>query len=427
MIRRQRLPGQLVIQMTDHCNARCPQCGMRVTNGFARTRLATADIKAMLRGAAKMGVQAVSFTGGEPVLFLEELAELIRYAGNLGISFIRTGTNGFFMQRPGSPGFEGRVRRVVKTLADTPLRNFWISIDSADPDTHSTMRGFDDLIDGLARALPIFHAHGIYPAANLGINRNLAGRPLPVLGPDADAGDRARFYRAYKSAFRRFYRFVADLGFTMVNTCYPMSVEADPTPGGLRPVYAATAEDAVVRFGKQEKSILFQALLETIGEFRSRLRIFSPRCSLYRLSRFHGGDPSGVYPCRGGIDFFFVSAGSGHAFPCGYRGQETFGKFQHMEGLPGPPKGPGCFQCDWECFRDPSELFGPLLRLATPLSLVREMRRDPIFFRLWKEDLAYYRACGFFHGRRPPDPSRMAGWDAATLSADNRPGDVSRP
>ena len=90
-----RVPGQVVVQITDRCNARCPQCGMRATESFTRSTLATDAIKRIIDAAASRGVQAISFTGGEPLLDLPRLVELIRYAGDAGIPYIRTGTNGF--------------------------------------------------------------------------------------------------------------------------------------------------------------------------------------------------------------------------------------------------------------------------------------------------------------------------------------------
>lgn len=35
--------------------------------------------------------------------------------------------------------------------------------------------------------------------------------------------------------------------------------------------------------------------------------------------------------CRGGIDFFFVSAADGLAYPCGYRGRECLGDYADMD------------------------------------------------------------------------------------------------
>ena len=283
---RGRIPGQLVIQLTDHCNARCPQCGMRTTEGFQRSRLSEKAVRGIIDAAAEKGVRALSFTGGEPMLFRKELMELIRYAGQAGIPLLRTGTNGFFFAGADHPGFEDRIESIAEALAETPLRNFWISLDSSVPGIHESMRGFPGVVDGIEKGLPIFHRHGIYPSVNLGINRNITEgtRSAEFKGiPENPEEYGARFYAQYQKAFRAFYRFVINLGFTIVNSCYPMSLEADVDR--LSPVYAASSEDAVVRYSAAEKALLFKALLDTIPEFRSRIRIFSPRISLYALHR----------------------------------------------------------------------------------------------------------------------------------------------
>jgi len=279
---RNRLPGQLIIQITDACNAKCPQCGMRVTAGFKRSRLSLDTIRRAIDAAAEKGFQAISFTGGEPLLFLDDLIAMIRHAGSAGIPYIRTGTNGFVFMGSDKKGFNSRIERLAHALADTPIRNFWISIDSAVPQVHEAMRGLPGVVDGIQKALPIFHACGIYPSANLGINRNLAGGDASTgnqrLSPEA-------FYQYYRSGFEQFYRFACELGFTMVNCCYPMSIPDGESGEGLSPVYAATATDDVVNFSRMEKALLFQALSETIPSFRSRIRIFTPRTSLLALTR----------------------------------------------------------------------------------------------------------------------------------------------
>jgi hypothetical protein len=106
------------------------------------------------------------------------------------------------------------------------------------------------------------------------------------------------------------------------------------------------------------------------------------------------------------VDFFFVNAADGHTYPCGYRGNDDFGALTDLDpaGLNPPADADACRQCDWECFRDPSELFGPLLEMvADPLGLIRRMASTPGALATWGRDLSYYRACGFFNGRRPPD------------------------
>ncbi len=398
-----RLPGQLVIQITDACNARCPQCGMRVTAGFKRSRLSLDIIKRAIDAAAEKGFQAISFTGGEPLLFLDDLIEMIRHAGSAGIPYIRTGTNGFVFMGSDKNGFNSRIARIAHALADTPIRNFWISIDSAVPKVHEAMRGLPGVIEGIAKALPIFHACGIYPSANLGINRNLAGGDASTgnhrLAPEA-------FYQYYRSGFERFYQFACDLGFTMVNCCYPMNIPDVATGGGLSPVYAATATDDVVNFSRMEKTLLFQGLSETIPSYRSRIRIFTPRTSLLALTRQLTHQKPESHPCRGGIDFFFIDAKTGRTYPCGYRGNTDLGSFEALNLTDTLNGGPDCRDCDWECFRDPSELMGPALDMRDhPVQAVKRLATDRTYARLWLEDLRYYHACGFFDGRKAP------GWD----------------
>lgn len=411
---------------------------MRVTEKFPRAALSVEAVKAMLDAAPHHGVQAVSFTGGEPLLYLEEILELVRHAGQVGIPFVRTGTNGFFFRHSERSDFSERMHRLAERLAATPVRNFWISIDSADAALHEEMRGFPGVMRGIEKALPIFHAHGIYPSANLGINRNMGGALTHDLQP-GDFAHRTAYLRSfadvYREAFQRFYRHIIDLGFTMVNTCYPMSIGNDEAEQGLHPVYAATAIGDVVRFSADEKAALFGALLDTIPRFRSRIRIFSPLCALYALARHYEGAASGRtyqvgnsggYGCRGGLDFWFVDAKDGHTYPCGYRGGEDFGPFEKMQ-VATPKTASGCNLCDWECFRDPSELFGPLLEgLGSPMQLLKRFIRDPQFFRYWVRDIVYYRACGYFDGRQAPRLDRLLGFGASThpeipASADHPP------
>jgi MoaA/NifB/PqqE/SkfB family radical SAM enzyme len=382
---------------------------MRRTRNFSRSTLPKDEVKRILDAAAQNKVRVVSFTGGEPLLLLDDLVELMRYAGTVGIDYIRTGTNGFLFSNPNHSGFKSRVKRVVEALASTPLRNLWISIDSAVPSVHERMRGLPGVIRGIEKALPIFHDHGIYPSANLGISRNIGGeetnpgRPVSVESEEA----RESFYLDMRQAFRKFYGFVMDMGFTMVNSCYPMSIAGSEETQGLAPVYSATSEDRLVRFNDVERTLLFRALMEAVETYRSRVRIFSPLSSLYALSNLNGSNGFHAYPCRGGIDFFFIDSRDGNTYPCGYRGLENLGKYWDLNRGTLDLK-PSCQRCDWECFRDPSELFGPLLDACSrPIAILKRMPRDRTYLRLWLRDMAYYRACDLFDGRRPPNLFRL--------------------
>ncbi|MFZ1986959.1 MAG: radical SAM protein [Desulfatitalea sp.] len=408
---RNRIPPQLVVQITNRCNARCPQCGMRRSADIARFDISNTVVERILDGCAAKGVQAISFTGGEPLLMSDDLVRWIDAAGKAGIPYIRTGTNGFLLCGADRPGFSERIKRLAERLAATPLRNFWISLDSARPEVHERMRGLPGVVAGIAHALPIFHAAGIYPSANLGLNRNVGGAQTQNLRPEG-FGHRQdyleAFYQTYRAALDRFYRFVRDLGFTIVNTCYPMSIDAQEEATGLSAVYAATALEDVVRYAADEKAMLYKALLDTIPRHRSRLRIFTPLSALHVLQRSQAGAPeTEAFGCRGGVDFFFIDAQAGDTYPCGYRGNENLGKFWELDLNALRPDG-ACRRCDWECFRDPSELCAPFLQaLHAPARLLGKMRGDERYRRLWAGDLRYYHACDLFDGRRPPRPERL--------------------
>ena len=191
----------------------------------------------------------------------------------------------------------------------------------------------------------------------------------------------------------------------MVSFCYPMSVDAEDSRG-LEAVYAATSMQRVVSFSRKEKACLFKALLRAAEPFRSRIRIFTPRCALHALSLQYS-DNSGrtsTHPCRGGLDFFFANAEDGLIYPCGYRGGDCLGNLEDNR----ISENTDCRLCDWECFRDPSELFGPLTDfMSNPFHVVKKLKSDPEFFRLWLEDLRYNIACDFFDGSKNIDEAKL--------------------
>jgi MoaA/NifB/PqqE/SkfB family radical SAM enzyme len=396
------VPGQLIIQYSDKCNAQCPQCGMRVTEKFSRSTLHPDEVRKMIDHAAGNGVSAISFTGGEPFLFFDDVMNLVKYAGEAGIKYTRTGTNGFIFMNSDKAGYSTRIRRTAERIAAAGLYTFWISIDSSDPSLHEQMRGLPGVIKGIEKALPIFAEYGIYPSANLGINRNTGGTP-----PDPAGASSLQLYESFRVAFEKFYDRVIDLGFTIVNACYPMSIDAD-RPEGLDAVYEATSTASLIQFSRQERAIVFKALFDAIPAYRSKIRIFTPMTSLYSLIRQYTLDESYSFPCRGGREFFFVNAGDANTYPCGYRGTENLGKFWDLD-LRKMDENTGCRKCDWECFRDPSELFGlPLAFFTNPAYFIERLTRDSSYTKLWLDDIRYYAACNFFDGRTGPDYKKMS-------------------
>jgi len=349
-----------------------------------------------LETVARLGMQAVSFTGGEPLLDFPRLTGMIRSAKKLGIPYIRTGTNGFIFQRHEAPDFEDRMSRMADELLESGIRNFWISLDSCDPSIHEANRGLPGVVRGMAKALPAFHRSGLFPSVNLGINRLCGGRIPALDGPF----DPQAFREGFAVAFTRFFSFATDLGFTIANCCYPMSDEEGA-------VYQATSTDPFIRFSPDEKKAMLLALKDVVPAFRSRIRLFTPLSALDALISQAGDDAEQTYACRGGLDFFFVDATRGHAYPCGYRSGEDLGPFWELRDL--PHGHPTCRRCDWECFRDPSELLGPFgTALTNPVEVVRKFLARPGLYGSWLTDLRYAMACDVFDGTRPMRPEKLA-------------------
>jgi MoaA/NifB/PqqE/SkfB family radical SAM enzyme len=406
---RNRIPGQLVIQTTNHCNARCPQCGMRATADIPRKRLNTEQIKRILDAAAKKGVKAVSFTGGEPFLFQDDLIRLINYASEISIPYIRTGTNGFIFRRSSSADFVDRIKALADRLAAAGLRNFWISLDSAVPEVHEKMRGLAGVVRGIEKALPIFQAAGLFPSANLGLNRMVGGHFVesPVFSLLRSLF--GCFLPSFQGSPESFLRPRPHHGFYHGQHLLPHEHQRGRTERRL----ASRIRGHHCRYGspfhRPRKGRSYKVLLDTIPDHRRHRRIFSPLSSIYALHRryLHQEDPAAAFGCRGGIDFFFIDANDGDTYPCGYRGRENLDKFWRLE-LECVKQENNCRSCDWECFRDPSELCAPLLQaLHRPLQLARHMFRDKLFRPLWMEDIRYYYACEYFDARRSPNFKRL--------------------
>jgi hypothetical protein len=207
-----------------------------------------------------------------------------------------------------------------------------------------------------------------------------------------------------------FFARAVDLGFTMANVCYPMSVADDDR---LDPAYLATADDPIVRFTATERVVLYEALAAVIDAQRSKIRVFTPLSSLDALADQHRGGRGG-HACRGGVDYFFVDP-HGDTYPCGYRADAWMGPFVTFD--PRKAGRPSCRRCDWECFRDPSELFGPVTSPGRRWLPAARILTGDRRMRLWWRDVRYARASGLFDGRQPADETALRRFAPATAPA----------
>ena len=395
------LPGQVIVQVTTACEAACEQCAYGRAGSVKKT-IPEEKVFEIIDTTAANRFQAISFTGGEPFLLYRRLLRYIQRAGEAGIKFIRTGTNAGFLQRPykrfgKSQAFFDAVSRIADDIAATPLRNLWISVDSTDVDTHEANRNLKGVINAISLSIPIFAERNIFPAINLGINRLIDG-PCPDWEregrDDPKKFGAERFEKRYREGFEGYFQLCEELGFTIVGVCYPMREQTG--------MYGAASE-TLTNYSSQELALIFKALDEVTGRFRSRLRISSPSTALYYLKQGTAG-----VPCSGGHDYFFISAVDGLAYPCGYLDQ-CLGEFKELDFEKLRKEKRTCTKCHWECFFDPDQLIGTVRQfLAHPVSVMPGILRNADLRDRLRSDMRYYLACDFLDGRRPPNYEKLA-------------------
>lgn len=79
------------------------------------------------------------------------------------------------------------------------------------------------------------------------------------------------------------------------------------------------------------------------------------------------------------------------------------GKLYHLN-IKDIEEKPFCKACDWECFRDPSEIMGYLINsVRHPLRYISNSSIDSEYRSLWKSDLKYFMKCNYFDGRKPTE------------------------
>ena len=112
----------LRISITPRCNYKCFYCDpLGLGHGDPLGTVSVADVANVIEAAANLGMDAVRFTGGEPLL-RKELPEMIAHAKSIGIPDVAVTTNASLL-----------ARRLPDLLA-AGLDRVNISVDAVDPD-----------------------------------------------------------------------------------------------------------------------------------------------------------------------------------------------------------------------------------------------------------------------------------------------------
>ncbi len=112
------------------CNLHCVYCSVRDEYSGRSDVLSEEDFKKILDKLDEWGVAHVSFTGGEPLLNLDLLAELLEYSVNEKGFTVNFSTNGTLIEEASA-----------KKLADTGVENVLVSLDSHIPEINDMLRG----------------------------------------------------------------------------------------------------------------------------------------------------------------------------------------------------------------------------------------------------------------------------------------------
>ena len=120
----------LRVSVTDRCNFRCPYCRPETGELYdpPADHLKAAEIARVVDVSRQLGVRAVRFTGGEPLL-RRDLPDVIAAVRDLGVTDLALTTNAW------------RLAKRTKSLWQAGLRRINISLDALSKDRFRRLSG----------------------------------------------------------------------------------------------------------------------------------------------------------------------------------------------------------------------------------------------------------------------------------------------
>lgn len=312
-------PGFCQIAVTNACNARCRFCSFPQVAAGDRVGADPERLFKGLHALKQAGVQYLSITGGEPLLY-PALLPAMALGRRLGIELILC-TNGALL----TPGLIGKLKALE-------LHTFIISLDAASPREHDDHRGLPGLTSHIREMMPLLRQAGLDPVASVTLSRML--------------GD-----------LREMMDFLKDLGFRRVTFSYPLK--------RLNSSYLGFADHYSVDFTPGELDRWFSQIKEL--KKNSPLHILNPRLGLTELQRQLRGQPT-RFPCLAGYKYFFVDWHL-QVSRCHYLG-ETLGPLEEIHRL--ATVRDNCTACAIDCYRDPSVFQYVAVSLADALKAWRQ-------------------------------------------------------
>ena len=178
----------LRLSVIEACNFRCPYCMPADQVGDdhgldAASRLSFDEIETLVRGFARLGMNKLRITGGEPLL-RRHLPQLIhRLAAVPGLDDIALTTNGSLLA--------GQAR----ALRDAGLRRITVSLDAVDSALFASLSGGRGRLDDVLRGIDAARDAGFGPIKlNCVVQRGVNdGQVLPLVAFAREHGHVMRF------------------------------------------------------------------------------------------------------------------------------------------------------------------------------------------------------------------------------------------
>jgi MoaA/NifB/PqqE/SkfB family radical SAM enzyme len=150
LYRREPGPVSVVLSMTRACTYRCAHCYQNRDRGH------DLEIDLLVKTAREMqdlGVSMFDIEGGEPLLRMDRLTQLIRAIDDRGEVWINTTGDGL-------------TGEMVSELRAAGLSGVMVSLHSPLPDEHDAFTGVPGSFDAACRALKLFGQSGAFTAVN---------------------------------------------------------------------------------------------------------------------------------------------------------------------------------------------------------------------------------------------------------------------
>ncbi len=148
-----RRPFQVLVQVTNRCNATCSFCDFWPHGAPPREELTVEDFLKLSRELAALGTFLVSIEGGEP-LVRPDLVEIVRAFGAHHVPVLYT--NGWFV-----------TEERVQALFAAGLAQVGVSIDYSAPARHDARRGLKGGTERAWRAVDLFRQHAPHGSAQV--------------------------------------------------------------------------------------------------------------------------------------------------------------------------------------------------------------------------------------------------------------------